>query len=63
MKMREDFEVAAERVIRRIRTAGYAVSVHHMGEYVELHAVQGASQYRAPIQRRSLSPRAHTRRA
>ena len=29
----------ADAVLRQIRDLGYAVSVHHMGEYVELHAV------------------------
>ena len=26
-------------VLRQVETLGYAVSVHRMGEYVELHAV------------------------
>jgi hypothetical protein len=39
MKMREDFERAAADLCRRIEDAGYAVSVHHMRRYVELHAV------------------------
>jgi hypothetical protein len=39
MQWRQDFTAAATRTIGRIKQAGYAVSAHHMGEYVELHAV------------------------
>ena len=39
MKMREDFGAAAQDICRRIEAAGYATSVHHMRQYVELHAV------------------------
>jgi hypothetical protein len=39
MKMREDFEAAAAAICRAIEISGYAVSVHHMRRYVELHAV------------------------
>ena len=38
MKWR-DLAAAAREVCRRIENGGYAVSVHHMREYVELHAV------------------------
>jgi len=37
--MRDDFEAATADICRRIEPAGYAVSVHHMRRYVELHAV------------------------
>jgi hypothetical protein len=40
MKMRDDFGPATERILRLVREAGYAVSVFHMGGYVELHAVR-----------------------
>jgi hypothetical protein len=39
MQWRDDFTGAAAGIIGRIKRAGYAVSVHHMGRYVELHAV------------------------
>jgi hypothetical protein len=39
MKLREDLTAATSDLIRRIRDAAYAVSVHHMREYIELHAV------------------------
>jgi hypothetical protein len=39
MKSREGFTAATSALIRRIRDAAFVVSVHHMGEYVELHAV------------------------
>jgi hypothetical protein len=39
MKMRDDFEAAASDICRRVEEVGYAVSVHHMRRYVELHAV------------------------
>ena len=29
----------ADAIILQVKRLGYAVSVHHMGEYVELHAV------------------------
>ena len=39
MKIREDLSAAASHIISRVEEAGYAVSVHRMREYVELHAV------------------------
>ena len=39
MKMRDDFEAATQAILAQIETAGYATSVHHMRQYVELHAV------------------------
>ena len=38
--MRDDPAGDAAELIRRIEGAGFRVSVHHMREYVELHAVQ-----------------------
>jgi len=39
MRMRDDFTEAAASTVRQIESHGYAVTVHHMREYVELHAV------------------------
>ena len=39
MKMRDDFEAATRAVLDQVEAAGYATSVHHMRQYVELHAV------------------------
>ena len=35
-------------IIKQIEALGYAVSVHHMGDYIELHAVklQGSDGYK-----------------
>jgi len=40
MKTRDCFEADSERVLQRIRDARLGVSFHHLGDYVELHAVQ-----------------------
>ena len=42
MRQRTDAEFSdlADTLINRMERGGYAVSVHRMGHYVELHAVQ-----------------------
>lgn len=63
MKMRDDFEAATEILLGHIRQAGYAVSVHHMSEYVELHAVHLSGDHIPHIARCEGDGRAETYQA